>query len=103
MPIHCSKFIDRIVFPNGSEINFSEEEKFETGDYLSQWFGIDTKENENFAIDPRIAFMINDILKEAAQRGTGRKINDLGRRDFAAKTGTSNDAEIASQWCGNPD
>ena len=89
-------FIDRIVFPNGSEINFSEEEKFETGDYLSQWFGIDTKENENFAIDPRIAFMINDILKEAAQRGTGRKINDLGRRDFAAKTGTSNDAE--STW-----
>ena len=40
--------------------------------------------------------MINDILKEAAQRGTGRKINELGRKDFAAKTGTSNDAE--STW-----
>ena len=89
-------FIDRILFPDGNEINFSEEKKSKTGDYLSQWFGTDEREANNFSIDPRIAFMINDILKEAAQRGTGRKINELGRKDFAAKTGTSNDAE--STW-----
>ena len=89
-------FIDRILFPDGNEINFSEEKKSKTGDYLSQWFGTDEGEADNFSIDPRIAFMINDILKEAAQRGTGRKINELGRKDFAAKTGTSNDAE--STW-----
>nr|AAV34467.1 predicted penicillin-binding protein 1a [uncultured proteobacterium RedeBAC7D11] len=89
-------FIDRIIFPDGNEINFSEEKKSKTGDYLSQWFGTDEREADNFSIDPRIAFMINDILKEAAQRGTGRKINELGRKDFAAKTGTSNDAE--STW-----
>ena len=89
-------FIDRILFPDGNEINFSEEKKSKTGDYLSQWFGIDERQADNFSIDPRIAFMINDILKEAAQRGTGRKINELGRKDFAAKTGTSNDAE--STW-----
>ena len=89
-------FIDRILFPDGNEINFSEEKKSKTGDYLSQWFGTDEREADTFSIDPRIAFMINDILKEAAQRGTGRKINELGRKDFAAKTGTSNDAE--STW-----
>ena len=89
-------FIHKILFPDGKEINFSEEKKSKTGDYLSQWFGTDLGEEDNFIIDPRIAFMINDILKEAAQRGTGRKINDLGRKDFAAKTGTSNDAE--STW-----
>ena len=89
-------YIDRILFPDGNEINFSEEKKSKTGDYLSQWFGTDEREVDNFSIDPRIAFMINDILKEAAQRGTGRKINELGRKDFAAKTGTSNDAE--STW-----
>ena len=89
-------FIDRILFPDGNEINFSEEKKSKTGDYLSQWFGTDEKQVDNFTIDPRIAFIINDILKEAAQRGTGRKINELGRKDFAAKTGTSNDAE--STW-----
>ena len=32
-----------------------------------------------FIVDPRIAFMVNDILKEAAMRGTGRKIQQLGR------------------------
>ncbi len=89
-------FIDRILFPDGNEINFSEEKKSKTGDYLSQWFGTKEREADNFDLDPRIAFMINDILKEAAQRGTGRKINELGRKDFAAKTGTSNDAE--STW-----
>jgi penicillin-binding protein 1A len=89
-------FIDRILFPDGNEINFSEEKKSKIGDYLSQWFGTDEREADNFIIDPRIAFMINDILKEAAQRGTGRKINELERKDFAAKTGTSNDAE--STW-----
>ncbi|MDC2965003.1 PBP1A family penicillin-binding protein [Gammaproteobacteria bacterium] len=89
-------FIDRILFPDGHEINFSEEKESQTGDYLSQWFGTDERQVDNFSIDPRIAFMINDILKEAAQRGTGRKINELGRKDFAAKTGTSNDAE--STW-----
>ena len=89
-------FIDRILFPDGNEINFSEEKKSKTGDYLSQWYGTEEREADNFDVDPRIAFMINDILKEAAQRGTGRKINELGRKDFAAKTGTSNDAE--STW-----
>lgn len=89
-------FIDKIIFPDGNEINFSEEKKSRTGDYLSQWLGTDVREANDFSIDPRIAFMINDILKEAAQRGTGRKINELGRKDFAAKTGTSNDAE--STW-----
>ena len=47
-------------------------------------------------IDPRIAFLINDILKEAAQRGTARKLSELERRDFAGKTGTTNKAE--STW-----
>ena len=47
-------------------------------------------------IDSRIAFLINDILKEAAVRGTARKVSELERNDFAGKTGTTNDAE--STW-----
>tara|TARA_Y100001970_G_scaffold275643_1_gene377176 strand:- start:196 stop:2550 length:2355 start_codon:yes stop_codon:yes gene_type:complete len=47
-------------------------------------------------IDPRIAFLITDILQEAAIRGTARKVSELQRRDFAGKTGTTNDAE--STW-----
>ena len=47
-------------------------------------------------IDPRIAFIITDILKEAASRGTAKKISALNRKDFAGKTGTTNNAE--STW-----
>ena len=47
-------------------------------------------------IDPRIAFLITDILKEAAIRGTARRVSEIQRRDFAGKTGTTNDAE--STW-----
>ena len=47
-------------------------------------------------IDSRVAFLINDILKEAATRGTARKISELNRKDFAGKTGTTNNAE--STW-----
>ena len=46
-------------------------------------------------IDPRIAFLITDILQEAAFRGTARKVSFLKRRDFAGKTGTTNNAESA--------
>ena len=47
-------------------------------------------------IDPRIAFLITDILQEAAKRGTARKVSELNRRDFSGKTGTTNEAE--STW-----
>ena len=88
-------FIKKIIFPGGREMVFTDE-KSSSGNFLSQWYGIKTSKNEESTIDPRIAYMVNDILKEAAQRGTGRKINQLNRKDFAAKTGTSNDAE--STW-----
>ncbi len=53
-------------------------------------------ENPEQVIDPRIAFLINDILKEAATRGTAKKVSELQRTDFAGKTGTTNKAE--STW-----
>ena len=47
-------------------------------------------------IDPRVAFIVKDILQEAARRGTARKVAELGRGDLAGKTGTTNEAE--STW-----
>ena len=47
-------------------------------------------------IDPRVAYIIKDILQEAGRRGTARKIRELKRNDFAGKTGTTNEAE--STW-----
>lgn len=46
-------------------------------------------------IDPRIAFIMNSILKDTIQKGTGRKaFKALGREDLMGKTGTTNDADI---------
>ena len=89
-------FIKKIILPNGDEVVFSESKKNKSGEYISQWHGVNGVFEEDYVLDPRVAFIINDILKEAAQRGTGRKIRELGRKDFAAKTGTSNNAE--STW-----
>jgi penicillin-binding protein 1A len=41
-------------------------------------------------MDPRAAYMIDSILKEAVKRGTGRRAMELKRDDIAGKTGTTN-------------
>ena len=71
-------FIEKIIDRNG-DVVFQREKKD-----LQQ------------IIDPRIAFLVTDILQEASVRGTARKVSELKRRDFAGKTGTTNDAE--STW-----
>ena len=48
-------------------------------------------------IDPRVAFITKDILREALSRGSNaRKVGVLNRQDVAGKTGTTNDA--ISTW-----
>ena len=48
-------------------------------------------------IDPRVAFITKDILREALSRGSNaRQVGVLGRNDFAGKTGTTNNA--ISTW-----
>ena len=46
-------------------------------------------------MDPRIAFIMNSILKDTIQKGTGRKaFKALNREDLMGKTGTTNDADL---------
>ena len=48
-------------------------------------------------IDPRVTYIIKDILREALMKGTNRrKVQVLNRNDIAGKTGTTNDA--ISTW-----
>ena len=49
------------------------------------WNGYNEKNNEEEIIDPRITYVINDILIEAAKRGTASNIKKLSRDDFAGK------------------
>jgi penicillin-binding protein 1A len=42
-------------------------------------------------IDPRNAWLIDSMLQDVIQRGTGARAKALGRNDLAGKTGTTND------------
>ncbi len=47
------------------------------------------------AVSAANAYLIYDMMRDVIQRGTGRRARDLGRRDIAGKTGTSNDRRDA--------
>ncbi len=53
-------------------------------------------------ITPQNAWLMNSMLQDVIQRGTGRRATALGRSDLAGKTGTTNDQKDA-WFCGyNP-
>jgi len=72
-------------------------------------------ENTERVIDPRVSFLMNDVLEGFMKNGTaGRKSNFLNREDIAGKTGTTNDAIstwfsgyhsdlVTTVWVGNDD
>ncbi|WP_052417480.1 penicillin-binding protein 1A [Cellvibrio mixtus] len=41
-------------------------------------------------IDARIAYLIDSMLRDVVDKGTGRQAKQLGRKDLAGKTGTTN-------------
>lgn len=64
-------------------------------------------------LDPRVAFVLNTMLRDVVKRGTGRRALTLGRNDLAGKTGTTDEAAdtwfngfhprvVASVWVGFP-
>ncbi|ORU90280.1 MAG: peptidase [Cycloclasticus sp. symbiont of Poecilosclerida sp. M] len=46
-------------------------------------------------LSPQVNFLINNLLRDVVNRGTGRKALSLGRTDLAGKTGTTNDQKDA--------
>ena len=56
--------------------------------------GISCRETDNPAkqvIDPQVAYIMDDMLRDVIQKGTGRRALKLGRNDIAGKTGTTNE------------
>lgn len=47
------------------------------------------------AVDERIVYIMNTILQDVINRGTGRRARALGRNDLHGKTGTTNDQKDA--------
>ena len=50
-------------------------------------------------IDPRVVWLVDDILSDVTTRGTASRARHLGRGDIAGKTGTTND-ETDAWFCG---
>jgi penicillin-binding protein 1A len=47
-------------------------------------------------VDPRLVYLVRDMLRDVVTSGTGAKARELGRTDLAGKTGTTNDE--ADAW-----
>jgi penicillin-binding protein 1A len=67
-----------------------------TEDPTGEAAGPESPEPAPRVIDARIAYLMDNMLKDVITRGTGRKALVLNRRDLAGKTGTTNDA--ADTW-----
>ncbi|MCC1495764.1 penicillin-binding protein 1A [Alcanivorax sp. 1008] len=63
------------------------------------------------AVDARYVWLMDSMLKDVVRRGTAYRVSQLGRRDLAGKTGTTNDqvdawfvgyspALVAAVWVG---
>lgn len=46
-------------------------------------------------LDPQVAWLVTSMSQDVIRRGTGARANQLGRRDLAGKTGTTNDQRDA--------
>lgn len=79
--------IKRIVDSDGSLL-------FEANPPKADTFGnLDTELNERAqrVLEPDVAFIMNNMLQDVIQSGTGRRARTLGRNDLAGKTGSTND------------
>ena len=69
------------------------------GNVLSEAKPTVAGENAERAIDPRNAFVMTTLLRDVVVFGTGARAMQLGRRDLAGKTGTTNE-NIDAWFCG---
>ena len=99
-------FIQRIQDASGQVI-FSAQPRVVCPDCPPEIEGIrpdaDTRLNlAEAVITPQNAWLMNSMLQDVIQHGTGRRAIALGRSDLAGKTGTTNDQKDA-WFCGyNP-
>ncbi|MEK9650050.1 MAG: transglycosylase domain-containing protein [Gammaproteobacteria bacterium] len=99
-------FIERIEDRHGNVIFDHKQMVQESVELIFPWISNSGNQEDPFQIlpelsnpkiDPRVFFLVKDILKEALKRGTsGRKTKILDRDDIGGKTGTTNDA--ISTW-----
>ncbi|CAN7181552.1 penicillin-binding protein 1A [Trinickia sp. LjRoot230] len=86
------------VFANGGyRVNpyLISEVTDQQGIVLARAQPIIAERNAPRAIGEANAYVMNSLLQSVAQRGTGAKSNELGRKDLGGKTGTTNESRDA--------
>jgi penicillin-binding protein 1A len=86
------------VFANGGyRVNpyLIAEVTDQQGIVLARAQPIVAEQNAPRAINEANAYITNSLLQSVAQRGTGAKSNQLGRKDLGGKTGTTNESRDA--------
>lgn len=90
------------VFANGGYRivpYYIERIEDDNGTVLARANPLRVGEGAERVIDYRNAFIMTSILRDVVVRGTGARAAQLGRRDLAGKTGTTNDF-IDAWFCG---
>lgn len=85
-------YVEYIIDHDGEEI-FKAEAKMACPECAANSEGVTTfRENEApQVISPDTAYIMTSIMKDVVAKGTGRRAMELGRKDIAGKTGTSNE------------
>lgn len=89
--------IDRIQNREGNTIYKSDDRPCEGCNEVKEWQEQNVPsvpDNRPQIADPRTAYQITSMLEGVVQRGTARRLRDLGR-PIAGKTGTTNDSKDA--------
>ncbi len=90
----CERRVAEELAPEGEELSMEE--------ILAQG-NEQTPPPAGRIMDPRVAFVIDSILRDVITQGTGRRARALGRSDIAGKTGTTNGPTDAWFAGYNPD
>jgi penicillin-binding protein 1A len=99
---------------NGTTVAVAVQDDPPAGEYAEQGgnlienSGVVSLAPQRPRVAPRIVtaqnvYIMNSILRDIIQRGTGRRAKQLGRNDIAGKTGTTNDQRDAWFSGFNPD
>ncbi|MDP0560873.1 MAG: penicillin-binding protein 1A [Candidatus Endonucleobacter sp. (ex Gigantidas childressi)] len=104
---NCGPENKRLNQPPQSAI--SPDEEILPLDILSHTIDLSSEKPSNAAsqakqvMDPRLNYIVNDILNDVIWKGTGRRAKKLNRHDIGGKTGTTNDNKDAWFVGFNPD
>ena len=86
----CNTDVDIVTTPDSDQDLMLSLDRYEKRDETLKDAGPHDIRIAERVVSPQVHYQISSILRDVIKRGTGRKAMQLGRRDLAGKTGTTN-------------